>query len=244
MEKIVLKYENGNTSFIGYKLNNLFHSKWQYFYENGKIKEEVNFNNGIRHGLCNFYNDSGILIKTLNYVNGSIEGDFIEYFDDGNVIKFKGTYLNNKLDGNFKEFDSKGKIKREGLYSSGLKFGNWVEYLEDDDFVKIINYKGGFISKINYYKNKKQTLFREEFFSITEKIDGKINKNDLIDCDEVDVYLINVLTKRILYYDNGEVFQIVKFKNGKADGLSEIFDINGNVLKSEIYKDGSLVRVF
>ena len=42
-------------------------------YENGKIKEEINYKNGIQEsGEANYYNKNGKLIKKEFYFNGDI----------------------------------------------------------------------------------------------------------------------------------------------------------------------------
>ena len=43
------------------------------YYEDGKLKSEINFNNGVREGEAKFYWENGNLKEIRNYVNGRVK---------------------------------------------------------------------------------------------------------------------------------------------------------------------------
>ena len=47
----------------------------------------------------------------------------------------------------------------------------------------------------------------------------------------------------VVYHDNGQLLSRGNFIDGKLNGLGEIFDENGNLTKTETYRDGELVEV-
>ena len=43
--------------------------------------------------------------------------------------------------------------------------------------------------------------------------------------------------KKIIYHDNGSVFQEIEFKNGKANGIAKVYDSKYNLVLETTYKD-------
>ena len=44
------------------------------------------------------------------------------------------------------------------------------------------------------------------------------------------------------FYENGQLRDRVNFKDGKEDGPWECFDEDGNLIKTEEYEDGELIK--
>ncbi len=56
------------------------------YYESGNIKLELNFQNGVQHGITNIYFENAQLQSSVNYVNGKRNGLYIEYDEYGNKV--------------------------------------------------------------------------------------------------------------------------------------------------------------
>ena len=48
--------------------------------------------------------------------------------------------------------------------------------------------------------------------------------------------------KYVTYYENGQKEREINYKDGKREGLWTFWDTEGNVTKTETYKDGGLVN--
>jgi len=45
-----------------------------------------------------------------------------------------------------------------------------------------------------------------------------------------------------VFYENGQLEWRANYKDGKLDGLFELFDENGNLTKTKEYKNGELIK--
>jgi TonB family protein len=90
------------------------------FYDNGKIKSEINYLDSVRNGEARFYFDNGNLKKKLNYDNGKVNGLVILYNEDGTP---KETYNVDEgvRQGSTSLYDSTGKYITDVDYNNGKK---------------------------------------------------------------------------------------------------------------------------
>ena len=97
-----LVYAKGeNVSFTGKILT---------FYEDGKLKDETMYKNGKREGLSKYYYQNGKLAVEQNFNNdGNIEGIRKDYWENGNIQE-ECLYKNGLREGILKEYDEKGKL--------------------------------------------------------------------------------------------------------------------------------------
>lgn len=82
------------------------------------------------------------LIKTENWNNGLIIGRYRVYNTKGQIL-YKTTF-GSKGNGKFKDYYYKtGIIKQEGSYKNGKKQGEWCDYDENGNTLKITYYEKG-----------------------------------------------------------------------------------------------------
>ncbi len=81
------------------------------YYPNGKITEEIEYNQGIKEGENNYYSPRGVLIKKLIYREGELDGP--------------ATY-----------YDALGNAVIEGYYKRGKKYGLWKYYQDGKMFLE------------------------------------------------------------------------------------------------------------
>ena len=80
-------------------IDDLDASKHEEFYENGKLKLEVDLKKGLK------------------------QGNFREYYDNGE-IKIRGKYKNDLMDGTWKYYDENGKITEKKEFDEGILIEN------------------------------------------------------------------------------------------------------------------------
>ncbi len=156
-----------------------------------------------------YYYDGSL--EKIYYVNkdNELEGLFKSFFEDGKTM-YENTFINGKRSGVCREWDYGAQIKKEFTYKNGVKHGlqRW------------------------FHPNGK--IWIEEIYK-----DGKIlerkncNKNGAT--TETEIYKNGELE---LYDENGNLKTRFEFgKNGYSSKKLE-FDVNGNLIKTTIYKDG------
>lgn len=107
--------------------------KSYYYYNDGKLKNEVSYTGGKKQGLSKEYDENGMIISLVYYHNGYVtdkeeinrrdknglkQGIWREFYPDGKVKK-EEVYLNDVLDGFYKEFDEKGGMMLLLNYNKG-----------------------------------------------------------------------------------------------------------------------------
>jgi antitoxin component YwqK of YwqJK toxin-antitoxin module len=104
---------------------------WKYFYSDGTIMSEENYENGKLHGaLINYYQD-GQVTEFTTYKNGVLDGLNSKYASNGVLIQ-EITYKNGLLNGLAKYFELNGNLKETGNYKNGLRVGNWEYYMDGE----------------------------------------------------------------------------------------------------------------
>ena len=83
-------------------------------YDDGKIKSEGEYVDGVKVGEWKTYFESSELESSINFMEG-------------------------EKDGPFKFFHQNGELKAIGSYKNGKEDGNWLELKEDGKFLYIAN---------------------------------------------------------------------------------------------------------
>ncbi|MFZ0452178.1 MAG: TonB family protein [Ignavibacteriaceae bacterium] len=90
------------------------------YYDNGKLKSEINFSNNVREGDAKFYYENGNIEEERNYNNGKVEGLVKRYNKDGKLEEVFNIE-NGRRQGPASLFDS------AGVYLSDVNFENGVK---------------------------------------------------------------------------------------------------------------------
>ena len=186
---------------------------WKEFYESGKIKSEISFQNGKKTGYTKTFSEKGSLINVDKYVGDSLQIEVPElttklevrneYYEDGSIKK-TGTYLYGLAEGTHKEYSREGKITGAKIYKEGNLIG---EGLIDEAG----NQQGPWVE---YYVSG-QLKAKGDY-------DNGIKIGDWI-----------------FYHPNGKVEQKGRYdKKGRAQGLWQWFYDSGSTLREEIYLNG------
>ncbi|NJK96253.1 MAG: hypothetical protein HC905_16260 [Bacteroidales bacterium] len=143
-----------------------------YYFEDGSVKEIINYKNGKRNGagkefnregnvitLYEFYNDYMIERQYVNRYNngGQKQGTWIDLYDDGK-IKSEKYYKNDTITGYAKEFNERGNVVVSLLYENGnLKQPDKsIEFSLDE---RIEYYENGNPKRKGFYKMMFQLVY-------------------------------------------------------------------------------------
>ena len=55
------------------------------YYDDGKIRYEIEKENDKLHGLTKYWDEEGDLINEVEYLNDKLHGDWIEYYKTGKI---------------------------------------------------------------------------------------------------------------------------------------------------------------
>ncbi len=93
------------------------------YYDDGKLKSEINFSRNVREGEAKFYYENGNIKEVRNYSNGKVDGLIKKYNEKG---KLEETFNieNGRREGPTSLFDS------AGVYLSDINFENGVKVIE------------------------------------------------------------------------------------------------------------------
>jgi antitoxin component YwqK of YwqJK toxin-antitoxin module len=189
---------------------------WQTFHDNGAVKEENMYKDGVLDGTSRLYSNIGKMLSDRTYKEGNIIDDgilekaeaeeIIEYYKDGVTMKRKGIYLNQVPIGMHIFYNNKGIAEKGIRYNeNGVKTaegavneaekraGEWKVYFETGE----VKAKGNYLN---------------------DRQNGEWD----------------------FYYSGGVTEQIGTFANGVMEGEWKWFNSKGTLLREETYQGGSL----
>jgi len=220
-----------------YDFNNKKTGIWKKFYDNGKLKEESTYKNGLLNGYLKEYDLKGMLTNATLYINGEPQlfAEELsnldikkEFYTDGTVKK-EGTYdVTGKEHGKFKYYDEEGNLELTELYEHGIllakglvdkedrRQGYWEEYYITGELKSKGHYKDG--DKIDEW----------EYFFVNNQLQ---QKGSYMEGGKP-------IEKWIWYYPNGSVLREENYRKGLRDGLMEEFFEDGTLITKGEFIDG------
>ena len=196
-------------TYFTFNKNGILDGENREYYEEGDIKSIFYFKNNVVDGTSISYYQNGNIQEKNTYKNGEENGEGILYYENGN-IKEKYFMKNDKLDGEATAYFEDGKIRNKSIFKDGVKLEE--EVYKDNEIIKNTFRNSEIIQQDIYSKNKKLVL-RKNLLN-----DGKI--------------------EYISYYENGVIKEKAYFINGKQEKEHFFYDEKGNLIKTDIYKNG------
>lgn len=262
-------YENGKISSEGILIAGKPDGYWITYYQNELRKSEGNRLNFKLDGIWKFYDAKGNIENKITYVEDKKTGAY-QYFDDSCYLVEEENYKADVLDGVSKTFyaDSSNAIIKSTIpYVDGRREGIGYTYNRSGDITGIITYKKNFIvsnEKINrvddnnlktgvwksYYDNNR--LQKEERYK-RGKLNGYVkNYNENGQLESATLYLNGEeqtdeensadFDINTVYFSDGSIKSTTVYnKAGKKDGFSTTFNEKGEVVSTEVYKNGYLL---
>ena len=222
------KPENiGNITSKELFVNDIKEGQAYYYYNNGKIKETINYGKDKPDGISIEYAEDGRIITIKRYSKGSlVERQKVNRYDDNNI----------KI-GEWLDFYEGIKVKSESNYKNGLLDGYYKEYNENGKLILTLLYdKGKLVEKVK--EDEKAVIVRE-------KVDDKgniIESGPYIDDIPVGIHKSfdkdgNIKGSRI-YSDQGVLLsEGIIDKGGKREGPWKDYYLDGNLKASGQYKN-------
>jgi antitoxin component YwqK of YwqJK toxin-antitoxin module len=190
---------------------------WVYYYDNGKIKDSLNFSRGVFSGIQKSFYENGVLKSS---------GKYKQYFD--------GVYPRSSKIGEWKSYNNSGELTQfsiykeisNGMYSSGTHFELVYEERYTKNILRYVkeskNYNGKNLKKeFNELGLINRSYFYEEGsegVEIEEKFTYGLN-------DEIKIKETKLTTRPPRYKRPGG------YENYKETIKTEYFDEIGNLIK-------------
>ena len=240
------------------------HGEYVRYHLNGKIAQKVNYVNGEFEGKCTWFYPNGKKETEINYQKGNRHGEAIWYYENGEISQ-KTIYEYGEKDGKQTDYDPTGEVNTIKFYDNGTivgfayveKLGNETKPFMPENFTGTVKtyYKNGKIASERSYEKGNIHGNMKKYH-----LNGKLWKENNYYYDEEEgtfkTYYSDGTLESEIEYKDGDVNGMVKFyhKNGKLkssekqvidvlDGDKEIFDINGNKIRTETYYNGILVEI-
>lgn len=123
-------YENGTLkSELRYE-NGMLNGRCIWYLANGKPQIEVTYRNDTMNGLLRRWHENGNLMEETWYKNGVQDSVYREYSLKGILIA-EGTYVDGELNGEFHRWYENGQIFQEGWFADGMMDGSWMVFYAD-----------------------------------------------------------------------------------------------------------------
>ncbi|MDR2223466.1 MAG: toxin-antitoxin system YwqK family antitoxin [Flavobacteriaceae bacterium] len=179
--------------------------KVKEYYNNGKLKQEMSFKNGLPEGEAITYHDNGVVQSTEFLKAGKVEGVVKEFDFEGNLI-IERNFVNDVMEGACQIYFFPGILTDKMNYHHGKLEGERTGYYPEGNIKTVANYKNGELDgKFIKYNRFEEGILREGFFK-NGKMDGEFKS----------------------YHDNGKVRSIAIFKDDMMQGNEIIYDEAGN----------------
>lgn len=145
------------------------------------------------------------------------EGTYRIFYKNGKIWQ-EGNYKDGKLEGLWKTFHENGKLKQEVTYKNNLREGSSVIYYDDGLLYQELFYKNdlleGKVHIYHPYTEEKRLMEVAEY------------RNDTLHGE------------RVTYSEGGIIQSRVHYRQGKPNGISEMYYDNGQISERAIVKDG------
>jgi len=112
------------------------------FFDNGRIKSEIEAKGSLRHGTTKNYSKTGILLSEVNYVNNKKDGPAINYYASGKVHT-RLMYKNGVKEGESIWYYKSGKVYRINPFKNGVLDGTQKFYFENGKIMAEVPYRNG-----------------------------------------------------------------------------------------------------
>ena len=134
--------ERKNQFFEKFK-NTPFNGQIEIYWPNGYLKETGEIKNGKKDNLWEYYHENGKIKEVEFFTLGTLNGTR-EQYGSGGQLYIKATYKDGKLDGPWIYIDPyDGWLYKKGQYKLGKKTGTWTYYTILGDIEKTEIWKNG-----------------------------------------------------------------------------------------------------
>ena len=191
-------------------------------------------------GLCKDFYEDGKLKLEKNYKEGLLDGLFVRYFENGQVNVEVSYKEGNPLNG-FKQYYKSGKLKAEKIYKGDYQI--LTRYLESGEKTAEINFENNLIhgKSVQWFKNGNKEM---EANYKHDKHDGMFiawhsNGQKKIEGNYLDDKMEG---QWIQWNEQGVVTNKEYYRNGMKDSLWTFFFDDGTKRLEVLYRGGLIKR--
>lgn len=112
------------------------------YFDNGRIKSEIEAKGSLRHGITKNYSKTGTLLSEVNFVDNKKEGPSINYYSSGK-IHTRLMYKNGVKDGESIWYYESGKVFRINPFKNGKLNGTQKFYFKNGKIMAEVPYRNG-----------------------------------------------------------------------------------------------------
>lgn len=192
-----------------------------FFYNNGNIKKEGSYIDGVETGTWKYYFETGVL-NQIYEVTSPTDYTYTKYYSNGQPEE-KGHLVDQKTVGKFYRYYRNGLLEKVIPVGSNDKVeGDFEKYFDNGQLKEIITFANSKIidgERIQYYRNG--AISTKENFK-NEKLDGEWTE----------------------YFKSGQIRQYGKYKAGKLEGPWKKYHPNGKIALESNYVNGELHGVY
>lgn len=236
--------------------------KFTYYYKNGNVSAEANFNNGKLEGSKIYYYPNKKIKEELNYKDDKANGYLVDYYINGQVSA-EGWYVNDQRQGTFINYDLLGNITSKIYYLNDEVHGV-SEYYNPGNRPDNNEYfiDGGWFNKIEEFDSTGKIIatstldkgegkvhfihFNESLYFESNykyyKLNGPYTVNNFDGSKASVSYYKNGKQDSVYtsWFANGNIHVEGHFKNGDKSGIWKYYYFNGTLSETENYKNGKL----
>jgi|GEM_PF-2796890 len=171
----------------------------------------------------------------------SIDARWINYINNGDNKYCQWTFAtkDNKIQGRFAQYNKHRDLAMYVSYNDGVKDGYKLSLRMNGDTICLENFRKGIRIQANCYDEDKTLFFYESMKERKEEIwgdSGTKRFHTIVQIDSLGHY--NGLFQKFNY--RGSVIEKGEYINYRRDGKWYYFDDNGNLIKTENYKQDKI----
>jgi antitoxin component YwqK of YwqJK toxin-antitoxin module len=144
-EKVEVKkeyWENGKPkSELRYE-NGVLNGRCVWYYPNGKPQIELTYRNDTMNGMLRRWHENGNLYEELWYKNGKRDSVYREFSLRG-ILVAEGYYVNGMLNGDYHRWYENGQVFQEGQYVDDMMDGSWLIFYGDGNLAATADFNRG-----------------------------------------------------------------------------------------------------
>jgi antitoxin component YwqK of YwqJK toxin-antitoxin module len=230
------------TSFGSFNKNGEREGRWQWFYDNGLLREEQTYVNGKAQGKGSFYDNTGKLAVTQEWKDGKREGKRNAYHANGQLM-LTSVYVNDELTGPYKTFYPQGQIEFEVELKAGKQVGTGIGYYPDGKKQSQNDYSDGLRNGtyLGYYPNGQISEKTTYINDLAEGPHQLFYANGTVKAEGQFVKDMRSGSWKRFYPDGALDYTEEYDENGKMTGVYRDYDKSGTVVNELEYKSGEVI---
>lgn len=252
-------FYNGNRKFLGEFDNGDKSGYWQYYFENGDLKSEIRYRNGIIEFEQTYFPDGSLKIDLNSEYGDSTY--FRHYYKNGQLKHSKDQLPNHNYLYRTKKYRFDGAIFQcfhqdsvtiiksaetlmtldSGRYSEGYKEGVWKHYYKSGQLKSVKNYSSDHFegSVIEYSEFGRSTLISHYE---NGRLEGTYKEFYQYGSPKLTAhYLKGELDGKYKeYHENGKISTSGQYLKGRENGRWQDFFDNGQLRWERNYREGML----